>query len=268
MIDLTRRTLTLIATFCLATIAAPQDASANDAAPPPPIAPESAVADAQTPVDFLAGPQVAEKKVAEPADAPVMQRDGRAPITVPVRRWIRTVLKLELSADHRDAVEREITSWRQANRKFQQEHGEELSELRKQIRAARNGEVDSVADVDALRQRAREIRAKGPQIEEYQQRIWKMLEEPQQEQLREMLEEIRRRQMMERRRRAMGGSDRMMEGDAMNDGGEAGRPGRRPALEDRPGRPRSPHQRNRQRERERRVTPEKPNRAPEKVGGS
>jgi hypothetical protein len=148
-------------------------------------------------------------------------------------RWFQIVRSLELSPQQRQALEGILTEFQRARREFEKENGQEIAELRRSLRQAR--ESDEPFPQELLRQ-MQALLAKGPSVESYQKRAWELLDEPQQEALRARLQEIhkdrqalRERAAWRRGGRGSAGSPEGMEsapdqtpgGDSMDEGGSA-----------------------------------------------
>ncbi len=148
--------------------------------------------------DLLAGPAVSDDDRGEPG-MPVGR--GRRVPAVPPRAWFSILGELELSDEQRREVEvimRELRAERQA---YRLAHGERIQELRREIQDGRT------ADRDVPRQPREELdrlAALGPRVADYQERIWWLLDDRQQERMRAAIAEIRRRRAERRAERGEG----------------------------------------------------------------
>ncbi len=103
--------------------------------------------------------------------------------------------RLDLGPEQQHEVRAIIERFREAQRRFQVNHGRPLRELRRKARAARQeGEPLPVE----LRRQIRDLQSKAPKPQTYQQQVWDLLTVPQQERMRELLTVVRR-EMAERR---------------------------------------------------------------------
>ena len=137
--------------------------------------------------DLLAGPAVSDDDRGEPG-MPVGR--GRRVPEVPPRVWFSMLGELELSDEQRREVAVIMRELRAERRAYRLAHGERIQQLRREIGDGRT------ADRDVPRPRLEELnrlRALGPRVADYQERIWWLLDDRQQERMRAALAEIRRR---------------------------------------------------------------------------
>lgn len=150
---------------------------------------------------LLAGPAVSDDDRGEPGMQFGGGLRGRRVPAVPPRAWFFILGELELSDEQRREVEvimRELRAERQA---YRLAHGERIRELRREIEDGRT------AGRDVPRQRREELdrlRALGPRVADYQERIWWLLDDRQQERMRAAIAQIRRRQAERRAERGEG----------------------------------------------------------------
>jgi hypothetical protein len=136
--------------------------------------------------------------------------------TVPPQQWIRMYLRLDLSEDQRSQAGAVLEEFRQKTAAFEEEHAADLAAIRE---ATRRRELSP-----ELRQKAQRLNSARPLPEAYQQRLWDLLNQTQQEEMKAALAQARER-MAENRARRLAGAEGGMTEDGMRPGeGEAARP--------------------------------------------
>lgn len=163
-------------------MAAPDDGAKSDAPPR-----EAAPADNGGEGGLLAGPKVADEPGTPDNPAFAGEDRYRQPVEIPPRRWFHELEKLELRENQREKVNAIVHEFQDASRRFQQENREAMRELQAEIKQAR----ESARPDPSLRERYRELQRKAPQAKEYQDRIWNLLDEAQQTELKARLEAVR-----------------------------------------------------------------------------
>lgn len=153
---------------------------------------------------ILSGPKVQEESLRGDGSfgTPNRRRDGA--MRVPAGQWFELLRELELDADPRRDIAAIVTRWQEAQREFRTNEGEELRRLQREFRRRNQSDV---ADDDTLTPEAREellakirrLRDARPDVAPYQQKIWQLLTEDQQETMRASLAELRQ-EIIERRR--------------------------------------------------------------------
>lgn len=162
-----------------------------------PIDDEAAGDGAKKPDDngaLLAGPKVKEEPGA--TDNPSFGGDERLRQTVeiPSARWFAALRGLGFTAEEREQVEAVAREYQDVAAAFRKENAAALREMQERIRKLNeSGEPDP-----KLREKYRELRDSAPDAQPYQDRIWQMMNEEQQEAFKVKLEEIRK-ELAERR---------------------------------------------------------------------
>ncbi len=193
---------------------------------PPPAGPATPPPVENAPGGLLAGPKV--PKVDEPGGPRGLRGPGaqggpgemggrrRQPVVNP-RQWFAILDKIELAPEQREGADHARRELRQAMESFDEAHGPRLRELSAKASATRPpGEGLS----DEERREFRELRDLRPRADEYMMRVWRLLDENQQEEMRRLLAEAAK----DRRAR-----DRRAPGAPGGSGDEAG-----PGPRDRP----------------------------------
>jgi len=169
---------------------------------------------------LLAGPKVKQQADSESRGPASMTRDRRDQ-QMPLTQWLRQLRNLDLTREQSRTIMPEVRDFQQKQRDFQQTHGEELRELRTQIRQAR----EDAQPNPKLREQAEKLQQMAPKAEELQATIWQHLTPAQQEQMRQRIDEWQKQRearMAARQRsdratdQAM--TDQAMTGDAMTEG--------------------------------------------------
>ncbi len=203
---------------------APQPPPAGQAGPPPAEnAPGGLLAGPKVPhVDEQAGPRGPRGPAAPGAGG--MGGRRREPAVNP-RQWFAILQKIELAPAQREAAEQARRELRQATESFNDAHGSRLRELSAKASATRPPGEDLSEEE---RREFRELRDLRPRPDEYMMRIWRLLDENQQEEMRRLLAAAAK----DRRTR-----DRRAPGSPGDPGDEAGPmgPGDRPPPVGEPG---------------------------------
>lgn len=136
---------------------------------------------------LLAGPKVDEEPGA--ADNPAFGGEDRMRQTteIPPTRWFAVVKEMSLSEKQSAEANAIAGEYQMAVRAFRAENAETLRALEQRIRETR---ASNTFD-PKLREEYRAVQASAPKVEEYQSRIWALLDEAQQAELRERLEKVR-----------------------------------------------------------------------------
>jgi hypothetical protein len=139
----------------------------------------------------------------------------REPMVNP-RQWFALLDKIELAPQQRERADLVRGELRQAMQSFEEAHGARHRELSAKSSATRPPGEDLS---DEERREFRELRDLRPRADEYMMRIWRLLDENQQEQMRRLLADAAK----EHRAR-----DRRAPGGAPGGPGTPGAPGARP----------------------------------------
>ena len=145
--------------------------------------------------ELLAGPKVDEAASSETNARFGGPGRGRGRVTVPIRQWFAELPKLDLSESQVVPIREIVKTFQQTAQKHQRTNGPRLRQLQREVQKARLEEGDVSPKI---RRELGELRAKAPKPTEAQLRIWKLLSQPQQEQMRHSLAELRNRIAAER----------------------------------------------------------------------
>ncbi len=153
--------------------------------PPPETAPGGLLAGPKVPhVDEQAGPR-GPRGPAAPGVAGGMGGRRRESAVNP-RQWFAMLDRIELAPEQREGAMHARRELRQAMDSFEEAHGSRLRELSAKASATRPPGDDLSEDE---RREFRELRDLRPRADEYMMRIWRLLDENQQEELRRLLAE-------------------------------------------------------------------------------
>jgi hypothetical protein len=144
---------------------------------------------------LLAGPRVTAQAATDRAS--VFNASARPrPASIGPRRWLRLLKQVDLDAEQRVAIQGIVADFRQATEAFRDEHGDRLDTLRSEASAARK---TGVVPPEARRRELSELYEKRPKGADYLKRIWVLLDERQQQQVRELLAEARQARAEQKR---------------------------------------------------------------------
>lgn len=170
---------------------------------------------------LLAGPKVDEEPAAPDNPAFAGEDKMRQSVEIPALRWFMVVNELELSDEQSADVKNIASEYQDALRTFRKDHAEELSQLQARMRESRaSGNFDP-----KLRDAYRQVQDQAPAAEPFQDRIYKLLDEQQQADLRERLETLRTEIAERRAKEREGTLDAMRRGGRGDDAMAPGRDG-------------------------------------------
>jgi hypothetical protein len=147
--------------------------------------------------DLLAGPKVEAEATQQRNNPgrPNAGNDQKREMDIPFQQWVTTLRGLGLSQEQQDKARSIVNEFQQATRDFQNEHGEDMRQLFGEMREARQSGKEPAKD---SRDKLKQFEDSRPKPDAYKQRIWDLLNEQQQGQMKEKLESMRQ-QMMEKR---------------------------------------------------------------------
>lgn len=156
--------------------------------------------------DVFSGPKVDESAPSDRPDRPGGDRGrARANEGAQPRLWMMAMRDMDLSDEQREKVRFVMQDLQDSMRKFRETHGEEMRGLMETMREAReNGTMPPREVAEKLRS----LEQSRPKIEQYQEKIWSILNDEQQKELRAKLATMAAQQD-ERRARRGGGGDAM-----------------------------------------------------------
>jgi len=123
---------------------------------------------AAEPEGILSGPKVEESEGGPKSFGEDAMSSRRQVPPIPFRAWRQAVLDLDLTSEQKASIEPIIAEHETAAAEFEAKHGEKASELRRQVREARQAGREPSIDLQKERQ---ELRQLAPDAEAYQQRI-------------------------------------------------------------------------------------------------
>ncbi|MDP6693105.1 MAG: hypothetical protein QF444_02170 [Phycisphaerales bacterium] len=132
--------------------------------------------------DLLAGPTVQDQEVTHEDMRAERSRvtgkgDKNHQNRDQLRLWMTTIRSVDLTKKQQEEISSLVHQLRNAQEKFQKEHGKEIRELKKKSKEAKKNGNDIPDDVGT---RTRELIAIAPDPAEYQSKAWVLLSEDQQ----------------------------------------------------------------------------------------
>ncbi|MGI9015463.1 MAG: hypothetical protein ACR2GY_14620 [Phycisphaerales bacterium] len=113
------------------------------------------------------------------------------------QRWLEMVRELNLTDEQRAAIEGQVAAFENQQRAFQAEHGETLRKFNEARQQARRDGNDGRLDRELI-EKVQAAQAVAPKPEAFQQAVWDLLNDEQQDVIIEQIETTRRRQMQRR----------------------------------------------------------------------
>lgn len=153
--------------------------------------------------DVFSGPKVDESAQSDRPNRPGGERGrARANEGMQPRLWMMAMRDMDLSDEQREKVRFVMQDLQDSNRKFRETHGEEMRGLMETMREAReNGAMPPREVAEKLRS----LEQSRPKIEQYQEKIWSILNEEQQKDMRAKLAAMTAQQEERRARRGGAG---------------------------------------------------------------
>lgn len=148
--------------------------------------------------DLLAGPKVepeATQQRNNPGRPNANAGDQKREIDIPFQQWVGAIRGLGLSQEQQEKARAAVAEFQEATREFQNEHGDAMRQLVSEMREARQNGTEPPKEA---RDQMRQFEEARPKPDVYKERIWALLNEQQQNQMKEKLEAMRK-EMMEKR---------------------------------------------------------------------
>lgn len=169
----------------------------------------------------LSGPKVSDDaaKPDGPAKMGPNAAQRRAEPKIPQRMWMREFEKLNISAEQQAQVDEILAEFHAEQQSYREVYGKQVDALMAQVRQARRDRQEIPLET---RKQFQKLRESAPKFEDYQQRIWGVLDANQREQLTNSLNEAME-QLIERNapgNRRGAGARRGGNPDAMTNDGE------------------------------------------------
>ncbi len=151
---------------------------------------EGKIGEQSPPSGFLAGPTV---QAADTGDVDSRFGGGgprRNRVSVPVRQWFALLRKLDLDEDQAAEIRELVQSFQKAAREHQQANGQRLRDLQGQASEIRGAGRDVPPE---MRRELGQLRSLAPKPATYQEKIWSLLTETQQQTMHTELAQTRQR---------------------------------------------------------------------------
>ena len=174
-----------------------QENSSNQK-PKPAHASPSQSNDAGSDPGILAGPKVepdATRQPNRPGRPNAGKGDSQREMDIPFPQWMTALRGVGLTAEQQGKIRPIAEEFQTAIKDFQQQHGEEMRDLQRQMREGRQNSQEPPKD---LREKMRKLEEARPKPDSYKERIWALLTDDQQKQMKVKLESIRSQMVQHR----------------------------------------------------------------------